>query len=322
MRPPGGGDAVYQGKFLVPRCKRPRQAAGVHVVPRRIRHLQRHLHRGRRRRLQGLQSHQGAVMSGLLDKVVIVTGAGRGTGRTHCERFADEGADVIAIDIPPATIDLGVTAAEVKKRGRRCVTGLADVRDLGALTSAVDAGVAELGRLDVIVANAGIHTAGAPTWELTEDAWQHTVDVNLTGVWQTVKAAVGHLGDEGGSIVIISSTPGYAERRTRPTPRRASMRWWGWPARWPTSSVRAGSGLTPCIPAPWVRRWCSMRRRSNGCGRICWIRRLRMRPRSCEPATCSQCRGWTLSMSPTRWFSWPLTKPVTSRGLSSSSMPA
>jgi NAD(P)-dependent dehydrogenase (short-subunit alcohol dehydrogenase family) len=102
-------------------------------------------------------------MSGLLDKVVIVTGAGRGTGRTHCERFADEGADVIAIDIPPATIDLGVTAAEVKKRGRRCVTGLADVRDLGALTSAVDAGVAELGRLDVIVANAGIHTAGAPT---------------------------------------------------------------------------------------------------------------------------------------------------------------
>jgi SDR family mycofactocin-dependent oxidoreductase len=145
-------------------------------------------------------------MSGLLDKVVIVTGAGRGTGRTHCERFADEGADVIAIDIPPATIDLGVTAAEVKKRGRRCVTGLADVRDLGALTSAVDAGVAELGRLDVIVANAGIHTAGAPTWELTEDAWQNTVDVNLTGVWQTVKAAVGHLGDEGGSIVIISST--------------------------------------------------------------------------------------------------------------------
>jgi SDR family mycofactocin-dependent oxidoreductase len=147
-------------------------------------------------------------MYGLLDKVVIVTGAGRGTGRTHCERFADEGADVIAIDIPPATIDLGVTAAEVKKRGRRCVTGLADVRDLGALTSAVDAGVAELGRLDVIVANAGIHTAGAPTWELTEDAWQHTVDVNLTGVWQTVKAAVGHLGDEGGSIVIISSTNG------------------------------------------------------------------------------------------------------------------
>jgi NAD(P)-dependent dehydrogenase (short-subunit alcohol dehydrogenase family) len=60
----------------------------------------------------------------------------------------------------------------------------------------------------VIVANAGIHTPGAPTWELTEEAWQHTLDVNLTGVWHTIKAALGHLGDDGGSIVIISSTNG------------------------------------------------------------------------------------------------------------------
>jgi NAD(P)-dependent dehydrogenase (short-subunit alcohol dehydrogenase family) len=86
--------------------------------------------------------------------------------------------------------------------------GLADVSDLGALIAAVDGGVAELGRLDVIVANAGIHTPGAPTWELTEEAWQHTLDVNLTGVWHTIKAALGHLGDDGGSIVIISSTNG------------------------------------------------------------------------------------------------------------------
>jgi SDR family mycofactocin-dependent oxidoreductase len=147
-------------------------------------------------------------MSGLLDKVVMVTGAARGTGRSHCERFADEGADVIALDIPAAAGDLGVTAAEVEKRGRRCITGLADVCDLDALAAAVDAGVAELGRLDVIVANAGIHTAGAPAWELTEDAWRKTIDINLTGVWHTVKAAVCHLGDAGGSIVIISSTNG------------------------------------------------------------------------------------------------------------------
>jgi SDR family mycofactocin-dependent oxidoreductase len=144
-------------------------------------------------------------MQGLLDKVVVVTGAARGTGRSHCERFADEGADIIALDIPSAATDLGVTAAEVEKRGRRCVMGLADVSDLGALIAAVDGGVAELGRLDVIVANAGIHTPGAPTWELTEEAWQHTLDVNLTGVWHTIKAALGHLGDDGGSIVIISS---------------------------------------------------------------------------------------------------------------------
>jgi SDR family mycofactocin-dependent oxidoreductase len=148
------------------------------------------------------------MMTGLSDKVVVVTGAARGTGRTHCERFADEGADVIAIDIPSAATDLGVTAAEVEKRGRRAVIGLADVCDLAALTTAVDAGVAEFGRLDVIVANAGIHTAGAPTWQLTEQVWQHTLDVNLTGVWHTVKACVGHLGDDGGSIVIISSTNG------------------------------------------------------------------------------------------------------------------
>lgn len=150
----------------------------------------------------------GVAMSGLLNKVVVVTGAGRGTGRTHCERFADEGADVIALDIDSAVTDLGVTAAEVEKRGRRCVTGVADVSDLDALRAAVDAGVAELGRLDVVVANAGIHLAGAPTWELTQEAWGRTLDVNLTGVWHTVKASVGHFGEDGGSIVIISSTNG------------------------------------------------------------------------------------------------------------------
>jgi len=147
-------------------------------------------------------------MSGLLNKVVVVTGAGRGTGRTHCERFAAEGADVIALDIPSAATDLCVTSAEVEKRGRRCVTGVADVSDLDALTTAVDAGVAELGRLDVVVANAGIHLAGAPTWELTQEAWRRTLDVNLTGVWHTVKASVTHFGKDGGSIVIISSTNG------------------------------------------------------------------------------------------------------------------
>jgi len=147
-------------------------------------------------------------MSGLSDKVVVITGAAQGTGRAHCERFADEGADVIALDIHAAADELRDTAAQVEKRGGRCVTGLADVRSLEAMTAAVAAGVAELGRLDVVVANAGIHSAGAPTWELTEAAWRHTLDVNLTGVWHTVKAALGHLGDDGGSIVIISSTNG------------------------------------------------------------------------------------------------------------------
>ena len=90
---------VSQGQLLVRRRQRARQAAGVHVVRRWIRCLQRHLRRGRRDRLLGLHPDQGVVMSGLLDKVVLVTGAARGMGRTHCERFADEGADVIALDI-------------------------------------------------------------------------------------------------------------------------------------------------------------------------------------------------------------------------------
>lgn len=151
-------------------------------------------------------------MTGLLDKVVVVTGAAKGTGRTHCERFADEGADVIALDAPAATDELRETAQHVADRGRRCVTGLADVTDLGAVTAAIDAGVAELGRLDIIVANAGVHLSGAPSWELDPQVWQRTLDINLTGVWHTVKAGVPHMvdreGDEGGSVVIISSTSG------------------------------------------------------------------------------------------------------------------
>jgi SDR family mycofactocin-dependent oxidoreductase len=147
-------------------------------------------------------------MSGLVDKVVVVTGAGRGTGRSHCERFADEGADVIAVDNASAAVDLGVTATEVEKRGRRCVTGVADVRDFEALRVVLEAGVADFGRLDIVVANAGIHPPGAPTWEITEDSWKHTLDVNLTGVWHTVKAGVPHMGEAGGSVIIISSTNG------------------------------------------------------------------------------------------------------------------
>lgn len=147
-------------------------------------------------------------MSALHGRVALVTGAGRGTGRCHCERLADEGADVIALDVPAARADLEQTAAAVIQRGGRVAMGLADVSDLRALTQAVDAGVAELGRLDIVVANAGIHLAGAPTWEISAESWQRTLDVNLTGVWHTVKATVPHFGDDGGSIVIISSTNG------------------------------------------------------------------------------------------------------------------
>ncbi|WP_431240222.1 mycofactocin-coupled SDR family oxidoreductase [Mycolicibacterium aichiense] len=147
-------------------------------------------------------------MSDLLDKVVLVTGAGRGTGRVHCERFADEGADVIMLDHRDADDDLRETARRVEQRVRRAVAITADVTDLADVTEAVNAAVAQLGRLDIVVANAGIHTPGGPAWQIDPAVWQRTIDVNLTGVWHTVRAGVPHIGPDGGSVVIISSTNG------------------------------------------------------------------------------------------------------------------
>lgn len=153
-------------------------------------------------------------------KVVLVTGAARGQGRAHAVRLAGEGADVIAVDLaapvetvgyPPATPeDLADTVAAVEALDRRVVARQADVRDTGALAAAVADGVAELGRLDGVVANAGILNAVKPSWELAEDEWQTMLDVNLTGVWHTTKVAVPHLIEQGsgGSIVLISSTAG------------------------------------------------------------------------------------------------------------------
>jgi SDR family mycofactocin-dependent oxidoreductase len=154
---------------------------------------------------------------GKLDgKVVFVTGAARGQGRAHAVVLAGEGADIVAVDTfspidtveyPLATPDdMEVTVKEVESAGRRIITGDVDVRDLDGLTAFVDGAVAELGRLDVVLANAGIHSA-ASTLEMTEQMWQEMIDVNLTGVWKTVKASVPHVvaGGRGGSVVLTSS---------------------------------------------------------------------------------------------------------------------
>ncbi|EME20981.1 mycofactocin-coupled SDR family oxidoreductase [Rhodococcus triatomae] len=154
---------------------------------------------------------------GQLDgQVVFVTGAARGQGRSHAVRLAQEGADVIAVDVcrqvetvpyPTATPDdLAETERQVKALGRRIVAREVDVRDLAALKDAVDAGVAELGRLDIVLANAGI-SVPAPTLEMSEQTWSTMIDVNLTGVWKTCAAAVPHIvaGGRGGSVVITSS---------------------------------------------------------------------------------------------------------------------
>jgi SDR family mycofactocin-dependent oxidoreductase len=153
-------------------------------------------------------------------KVAFVTGAARGQGRSHAVRLAQEGADIIAVDVcrkfeaspaPGATSeDLDITAGMVKDAGGRVVTAEVDVRDYDALRAAVDGGVEQLGRLDVIVANAGIGTTAGKLHKIDEALWQEMIDVNLSGVWKTVKAGVPHMlaGDRGGSIVLTSSVAG------------------------------------------------------------------------------------------------------------------
>ena len=156
---------------------------------------------------------------GLLDgKVAFVTGAGRGQGRSHVRRLAEEGADIIAIDAcaTPGWLsyglateaDLAQTVKEVEAAGRRVVARRADVRDLGAVRAALDEGVAELGgRLDIVCANAAIISQPVPTWEIDVQQWRELIDVTLTGVFVTVKAAIPHMiaAGNGGSIALTSS---------------------------------------------------------------------------------------------------------------------
>jgi (+)-trans-carveol dehydrogenase len=152
-------------------------------------------------------------------KVAFITGAARGQGRSHAVTLAREGADIIAVDIaaqigtvpyPMATPeDLAQTVKEVEAAGRRIVAAVADVRDYEALKEALDDGVARLGRLDIVSANAGITSYGTLA-ELPEQTWQDVIDVNLTGEWHAAKAAIPHLraGGRGGSMILTSSELG------------------------------------------------------------------------------------------------------------------
>jgi SDR family mycofactocin-dependent oxidoreductase len=150
-------------------------------------------------------------------KVAFVTGAARGQGRSHAVRLAEEGADIIAVDIcgdiegiqyPLGTSDeLNETVSMIEALDRRVVARQADVRDFGALKGALDDGVAELGKLDVVVANAGLVDQGPKTWELSEESYQVQTDVLLKGVWNTYRATVPRLIEQGngGSIIATGS---------------------------------------------------------------------------------------------------------------------
>ncbi|HEY1666679.1 MAG TPA: mycofactocin-coupled SDR family oxidoreductase [Trebonia sp.] len=151
-------------------------------------------------------------------KVALITGAARGQGRAHAVRLAGEGADVIVVDVcaPLPSVaydsatpeDLDETVRQVEKTGRRVISGIVDIRDLAALRAIVDDAVGKLGRLDVVVANAGICVPKA--WDqVTRQIFDDTISTNVTGTWNTVMAGAPHLvAAGGGSVILISSAAG------------------------------------------------------------------------------------------------------------------
>lgn len=158
------------------------------------------------------------------DKVALVTGAARGQGRSHAVLLAAEGARVIAVDLSDAAsaevgrrspyamaseADLAETSAMVTAAGGEVIAIPADVREQSELDAAVAAGLDRFGRLDIVVANAGITGFTGKAWELNRENWQAVIDIDLTGTWQTVKAAAPAMIEQrSGSIVIIASTMG------------------------------------------------------------------------------------------------------------------
>ena len=207
-------------------------------------------------------------------KVAFITGAARGQGREHAVRLAEEGADIIAVDVcgdidgvgyPGATeADLEETAALVEKLDRRIVAEKADVRDLAGLGAALQRGVDELGRLDVVVANAGISGVPSPAASVDETDWQTMLDINLTGVMHTVKVALPHMSDgRGGSIILVSSMLGlrgggymsaYASAKHALVGLKNSLANELAPQWIRVNSIHPGNFRTPMLDNEWFRR--------------------------------------------------------------------
>lgn len=159
-------------------------------------------------------------MGKLTGKVAFITGTARGQGRAHAVKLASEGADIIAVDrcanvdtagYDMATeADLAETVRLVEEQGRSIAASVADTRDLDALQKSVDAGVERFGRLDIVIANAGIAASPTMSWDLSAEAFREMIDINVTGVWLTTKVGIPHIlaGNRGGSVVLVSSMAG------------------------------------------------------------------------------------------------------------------
>ncbi|MBF6440392.1 SDR family oxidoreductase [Nocardia cyriacigeorgica] len=164
-------------------------------------------------------------------KVAVVTGAASGTGRTHVRRLRAEGADVVAVDLPGSSFEHEPAVA-------RMLTAEADVRDLAALERAAESAVRAFGRIDILIANAGLCDAPGPAAGIEDATWHRCLDINLTGVWNTLRAFGSHLVD-GAAVVIIGSTSGVR----------------GDPVRAHYSAAKHGvAGLARTVAAEWGRR--------------------------------------------------------------------
>mgnify|MGYP002824552018 CR=1 FL=1 len=158
-------------------------------------------------------------------KVAFITGAARGQGRSHAVRLAQEGADIIAIDVcepinavpydPATEEDLAETVRQVEALDRRIVATKADVRDMAQVQKAIDDGVAQLGRLDIVSANAGISGRPNRSEDIPDDEWTDMLDINLSGVWRAVRASIPHLkaGGRGGGAMSTLHVTSFAVRR-------------------------------------------------------------------------------------------------------------
>ncbi|WP_368680334.1 mycofactocin-coupled SDR family oxidoreductase (plasmid) [Rhodococcus opacus] len=157
---------------------------------------------------------------GLEGKVAVITGGARGQGRSHAERLAEEGADIVLCDIAhdldsvkykmARPEDLEETVRRVKAKGRQCISVTADVTSTKDMSELADRAMTEFGRVDILLANAGILSVNDKSWEMSDTEWDETVGVNLTGVFKTCRAFIPHMigGGRGGSIVVTSSVAG------------------------------------------------------------------------------------------------------------------
>lgn len=170
-------------------------------------------------------------MAVLPGRLALITGGARGQGRAHAITLARAGADIVFCDIAaqieevdyplPTAADVRDTVRAVEDEGRRCLALTADVRDLAAMQKVADTALAEFGRLDIVIANAGI-ASGSPLASMSEQRWRTMIDVNLTGVFNTFRAVL--------------------------------PRWSPWCARCPTKSPNTASPSTPCCPQAWTPR--------------------------------------------------------------------